>query len=247
MATKQQIEANRKNALKSTGPNTLEGKEIASKNSFKHGLHVSDAVIGTENPDEFNKHRELIVKELAPVGPMESILAQRIITLSWRLKRTESIQTKTIDALNPLYNPRANSWDKAEIKAVDDPNRPDLDLTLGRIAKKDFAYNRVLERLQMYEQRIERSFHKAIIEFQRLQNIRKMKKRTQFSFLRITIMHCKQRAYNNLIKLGANKTNPNEPNFNRPNPQICDEYLTRTPITITLLAVYGNKPEIRIN
>lgn len=50
-----------------------------------------------------------------------------------------------------------------------------------------------------------------------------------------------------MAKSNVKKTNPNEPNFNNLNPRFCDESLTGTPITIILLAVYGNKPEFRIN
>ena len=41
MATERQIEANRKNALKSTGPKTEEGKRRASMNAIKNGRYVT--------------------------------------------------------------------------------------------------------------------------------------------------------------------------------------------------------------
>jgi hypothetical protein len=38
MASEQQIAANRRNAQKSTGPRSLEGKRCASRNAYRHGL-----------------------------------------------------------------------------------------------------------------------------------------------------------------------------------------------------------------
>ncbi|MHC4417652.1 MAG: hypothetical protein ACYSU6_03585, partial [Planctomycetota bacterium] len=49
-----------------------------------------------------------------------------------------------------------------------DPDDPRPDLTLGRVAAKDFTNYRVFDRLQLYERRIERSLYKAMREFQRL-------------------------------------------------------------------------------
>lgn len=40
MATEKQIAANRRNALRSTGPRTEAGKKIASQNAFRHGLSL---------------------------------------------------------------------------------------------------------------------------------------------------------------------------------------------------------------
>ena len=50
MSTEKQINANRQNAQKSTGPKTAEGKATSSKNAVKHGLFAEEAVIYGENP-----------------------------------------------------------------------------------------------------------------------------------------------------------------------------------------------------
>ena len=175
MATQNQIEANRKNAKKSTGPKTEEGKAIVAQNAIKHGLCTSDTVIGTENINDFNLHADLIIEEIAPVGTMETIITQRIITLTWRLKRAERIQNHTIDTLNPDYDPNRSTYWREHHKTAVDPARPDLNLILGRIAIDDFSDNRVLDRLLMYERRIERSFHKTMTQLQRLQHQRNSK------------------------------------------------------------------------
>jgi hypothetical protein len=50
------------------------------------------------------------------------------------------------------------------------------ELALGRLAVNDFSDARVLDRLLMYERRIEHSFFKTMLEFQRLNIIRKMER-----------------------------------------------------------------------
>ena len=100
MSTQPQIHANRLNAQKSTGPNTPQGKAVVSQNALKHGLSARHDVITTESQADFDLHRDALLAELDPEGPMESILADRIVSLSWRLKRADLIQNQTIDAMH---------------------------------------------------------------------------------------------------------------------------------------------------
>ncbi len=180
MTTEAQILANRRNAKKSTGPRTSKGKTAISQNAIKHGLLARQTIISLENQADFDLYRDRMLSELAPAGSMESMLAERIVSLSWRLKRAGRIQAQTIDALNTVdtSNPLANLTQslllKMQGKSQPGPSAPDTDLTLGRMAIKDFSNARVLERLLMYERRIEHSLYKTIFEFQRLQLIRKL-------------------------------------------------------------------------
>src|SRR5690606_2360691 len=58
---------NRRNALKSTGPRTAEGKAIARRNAIKHGLTAADpTALGPEEGSLFNQMHEQLVEELAP-------------------------------------------------------------------------------------------------------------------------------------------------------------------------------------
>ncbi len=185
MATEARILANRRNAQKSTGPRTSQGKAAVSQNAVKHGLLTRHDVISSESQADFDLYREQMLDELAPVSPMESMLAERIVSLSWRLKRTGRIQNQAIDALNADNNssPLAKLTQSLLFKnlhlsqpAPKGPAPPTSasHLTLGRMVIKDFAYTRVLDRLLMYERRIEHSLYKTIIEFQRLHLIRKL-------------------------------------------------------------------------
>ena len=88
MTTLLKIEANRDNALASTGPRTAEGRAIVSGNAIRHGLLSWKPVIpGLENPEDWETHLELTMESLAPVGHTETLLAERAALLLWRLGR----------------------------------------------------------------------------------------------------------------------------------------------------------------
>jgi hypothetical protein len=53
MTSPKQIEANRENALKSTGPKTSEGKAVVSLNAVKHGLLSAKVFLPNEDEAAF--------------------------------------------------------------------------------------------------------------------------------------------------------------------------------------------------
>jgi len=188
MSTKNQIKANRRNAQKSTGPRTSEGKAAVSQNAVKHGLTAVQDIISSESQAEFDLHRGRILAELAPETPMESMLAERIVGLSWRLKRICTIQNQTIDALKQrnTSNPLAKLTKSLMMRYQDPSNQAASesarDLVLGELAIKDFANTKVLERLLMYERRIENSLYKTLLELERLNLVKKMTTQSQTAF-----------------------------------------------------------------
>ena len=170
MSTQAKILANRLNAQRSTGPNTPQGKAVVSQNALKHGLSARHDVITTESQADFDLHRDALLAELHPLSPMESILADRIVSLSWRLKRADVIQNQTIDALHE----ESTATPFPALTRLLTPENQDPDLILGRIALKDFSNERVLDRLLMYERRIEHSLYKTTLELQRLRLLRNL-------------------------------------------------------------------------
>ncbi len=179
MATEAQILANRRNCQKSTGPCSTEGKTVVSQNAVKHGLSASKDLISSESQEEFDLHRRQVLDELNPVTPMESILADRIVGLSWRLNRICIFQNQAIDTLKAgparfekLYRSLTANIAGKPLKGADGS---DDKFPLGRLAVKDFSNARVLDRLLMYERRIEHSLYKTILELQRLQLAQKFK------------------------------------------------------------------------
>jgi hypothetical protein len=228
MTTEAQTIANRTNAQKSTGPKTDQGKTAASQNSVKHGLLARSNVIMSESQEEFDLHRDLLLEELAPATPMESMLAERIVSLSWRLKRTETIHTQTFDALDERNNnsPLSQFAKSMLLKPLQPPKRdpalPELDLTLGRLVVKDFSNSKVIDRLLRYERRIENSLYKTMHELQRLKLIKNINTENQASSHACPA--CPERG--EAESKGATRVNQqtqkmqNEPNFHRikPNP-----------------------------
>jgi hypothetical protein len=172
MASQAQINANRKNALKSTGPRTKEGKETVSQNAVKHGLCANRNVIKSESQEEYNMFKDEMIADLAPIGAMEYMLADRIVCLSWRLKRAEFFQNMVIDALMDYEMALCRSFLRNALREAEAGNP---ELLMGHVINKDFSNSRTLDLLLRYERRIESYMYKAIAEFRKMQKMRKAK------------------------------------------------------------------------
>jgi hypothetical protein len=183
MSTEAQITANQQNAQKSTGPKTAEGKAVVSQNAVKHGLFGSHDVVKGENEADFDLFTNKLFAELAPVGAVESMLAERFVSLSWRLRRAERMQNQAIDVmierdgLSPLAKRIKESLPRFLRDVHDDPRGGGPGLILGRAGIDDCANYRTLDRLSMYERRIESSMYRTLNELERRQAIREFKER----------------------------------------------------------------------
>ena len=96
MATEAQINANKENSQKSTGPRTAKGKKAVSQNAVKHGFFMREVVVKDEDQAAFDRYREAMLAEMGPAGVMESSLAERIVSLAWRLRRAERMQDQAL-------------------------------------------------------------------------------------------------------------------------------------------------------
>jgi hypothetical protein len=89
--SKRKVLANRKNALRSTGPKTLRGKRTVSRNAITHGILVREVVItagdGEESQEEFDALIEDLENCYQPVGAVEQLHVQIIATALWRKAR----------------------------------------------------------------------------------------------------------------------------------------------------------------
>lgn len=89
--SEKQIAANRRNALRSTGPKTAEGRAVSRMNALKHGILSREVLVRGLHVQEDEK--ELVdlhgrfCEALQPEGPVEEMLVDQIVTSHWRLRR----------------------------------------------------------------------------------------------------------------------------------------------------------------
>jgi hypothetical protein len=87
MATEKQLQANRRNAQRSTGPRSPKGKTRSRLNSRKHGLTAKTLIIVGEHPEDFEQLRSALMEEHNPQSALECELVERIAGILWRLRR----------------------------------------------------------------------------------------------------------------------------------------------------------------
>lgn len=89
------ITANRSNAMKSTGPKSAAGKLAVAKNGIEHGIFALCPVIAeVESSRDWNRYRAAMLTSLAPVGMLETTLAERIILTAWRQRRAARYESE---------------------------------------------------------------------------------------------------------------------------------------------------------
>jgi hypothetical protein len=98
MATERQLEANRANSVRSTGPKSLLGKARSSMNACKHGLTAKTVVIGDEDPAQFDCLRKALEEEFEPHSLMERELVERLTGIIWRIRRIPMFEAALIEA-----------------------------------------------------------------------------------------------------------------------------------------------------
>src|SRR5215216_1757460 len=93
MSSARKAAANRQNALKSTGPKTPDGKAAVRLNALRHGLLSEEILLPGEDEEALRELAEGLGAELQPVGELEKNLVDRIIFLTWRLRRLGRVET----------------------------------------------------------------------------------------------------------------------------------------------------------
>ncbi len=89
--SERKVQANRRNAVRSTGPKTERGKRTVARNAIKHGFLARQVVItagdGEESLEEFHDLVERLCEYYEPTGFVEESLVQTIATCWWRKAR----------------------------------------------------------------------------------------------------------------------------------------------------------------
>ncbi|HUI78640.1 MAG TPA: hypothetical protein VLY24_12005 [Bryobacteraceae bacterium] len=151
MATPRQIEANRRNSERSTGPRTPEGKAVSRMNALKSGLDADSQFVTGEDSNEFAQLQHEYITRFQPLTPEERFQVDTLIRNEWILRR--------------LFRAEAHLWEYHAIRASRSEGVP-----LGEAL---VAGNEPFRRLQRRITLAERSYKEAFAELERLQRVRR--------------------------------------------------------------------------
>ena len=91
MPSPKQIEANRRNAAKSTGPKTEAGKKHSRRNAVRHGLTAETVIGAPEDAEDYQAFEAVIIADYDARSAVERELVLRLASLLWRLRRATSM------------------------------------------------------------------------------------------------------------------------------------------------------------
>ena len=93
MTSFRQIEANRRNACKSTGPITEEGKQRSRCNAVRHGLTAETVIGALEDAEDYKAFEAAIIADYDAQSAVERELVLRLASVLWRLRRATTMET----------------------------------------------------------------------------------------------------------------------------------------------------------
>jgi hypothetical protein len=94
VATQKQIAANRRNATKSTGPRTPQGKARSSQNALKSGIDSHAQIIHNESPADLERLKFEYHGRFLPDTPEQRMLVDTLIDCEWLLRRFRRVEAE---------------------------------------------------------------------------------------------------------------------------------------------------------
>src|ERR1700685_2916219 len=161
MATKSQIDANRRNAEKSTGPKTQEGKDKSRRNGLQHGLTAKTCMLEDEDPEALVDLLNEIREKFNPQDTDEDFLIERMAKARFKYNRIMPIEAS-------IFN----------LRLVVDKAPPPLMEAQGETCQRAWAYMRdanggnALSKLSRYETTLLRESARPRQELEKMQKIR---------------------------------------------------------------------------
>jgi hypothetical protein len=93
MTSYRQIEANRRNALRSTGPTTDAGKQASRRNAVRHGLTAETVISALEDAEDYKAFEAAVTADYDAQSAVERELVLRLASVLWRLRRATTMET----------------------------------------------------------------------------------------------------------------------------------------------------------
>jgi hypothetical protein len=204
MSSLKQIEANRRNALKSTGPTTPEGKRRSRCNALRHGLTAETVIAALENAEDYQAFEAAVIADYDAESAVERELVLRLASVLWRLRRATGIETAIFESVTaePGKVEHGHSCPTL-VEAAELSDRNQLHLVATRQSdaaagnelsfdvKKDIAdgFLRLaalptfaLDRLSRYEHLLWRQARQIVFTLESLRRRKREKSRSTFPF-----------------------------------------------------------------
>ena len=169
MASLEQTDANRLNALKSTGPRSAEGKAKSRLNAIRDNITGQIITLSDKDRPIFEDLKAKLIAGFDPQTPLEHKLAHDIAWDSWRLDHLRAIEMN-VYALGMEELENADLENEAEGPATSDPNEFDTALADARTFRSEAKR---FELMSLYEQRMNRTMHRNLATLRDLQAERK--------------------------------------------------------------------------
>jgi hypothetical protein len=106
MTSFRQIEANRRNALASTGPKTENGKRRSLRNALRHGLTAETVVVALEDIQDYQSFEATVTADYDARTAVERELVLRLASLLWRIRRATAIETDLLQIQAEILHER---------------------------------------------------------------------------------------------------------------------------------------------
>ena len=169
MASSKQLQANRANAGKSTGPRTQVGKARSRLNSRKHGLTAKTLIIVGEHAEDFEELRSALIEQYDPQSALEFELLERLAGILWRLRRVPLFEAGILDARHADVSDDELERHYGELAETDDGQEEDKEVTdwkasvhLGLALLNDAARGDALGKLARHETTLMNAFTKTL-------------------------------------------------------------------------------------
>jgi hypothetical protein len=114
MTSFRQIEANRRNALGSTGPKTEDGKRRSRRNAVRHGLTAETVVVALEDIEDYQAFEAAIIADYDARTAVERELVLRLASLLWRVRRATAIETDLLQIQAEILSDRRHEQETGD-------------------------------------------------------------------------------------------------------------------------------------
>ena len=160
MSTEKQIEANRGNAQKSTGPRTDSGKARTAKNARKPRTYEREPLLPGENSHNLDTLVEAYKQQFQPQDPIESDLVFQLAAIQYRLRRAMRLESSIFDS----------EIDK-RVKNLTFLGKPiDVGLLIGASVVGDADNGNALSKIALYEIRLGQRYERTLRQLDQIRS-----------------------------------------------------------------------------